>query len=450
MKKITFISAFVLALISSAASAQTITAIDPAGAGGFELGETFEENGWGVQNANYGSRKWQIGTGQVGYTAQRAAFIGSSATTVGTSAGSRTVHLYKAVTIPTNATNVQLSFKYKQEVVFINAETGPNDYLYLSLLDEAPATGTTPTASQFGEKYPSTSAGLASYTEINVPVATEDIATGTQKYLVFTFRSNNLSDPNTIGWGGLDDVELTYTLPCNVSAPSAQAQNFCGTATTSELSAQGTGVIWYDVAENGTPLAEDATLATGTYYAASVEGTCESNRIPVAVTVTVADAPTGDATQTVTADTAPDATLQDLTVTATGTVTWYASAENAASGEGALDPFTQLENNTTYYATQTIGECESSSFAVTVTVVLDTEKFAIAGLSYNNPVNDVLNISAKQQLNDITVNNLLGQKVFSTIINNTQATVNTSVLTKGTYLLTITAANGSTTVKIIK
>ncbi|WP_159799641.1 T9SS-dependent choice-of-anchor J family protein [Flavobacterium sp. MK4S-17] len=208
MKKITLFSAFALMFLGVEAKAQsTITVIDPAGDGGFENADTFEGNGWDVQNASYGSRKWQVGSAQPGYNGDRCAFIGASPTSVGTNAGGRTVHFYRQITLPDDAANMQLTFKYKQEVVFIDPSTGPNDYLYLSLTDDAPSTGNTPSSSQFGERYPTTGA-LADFTEINVPLPAE--AAGGTKYLVFTFRSNNLNDPSTVGWGAIDDIELTY------------------------------------------------------------------------------------------------------------------------------------------------------------------------------------------------------------------------------------------------
>jgi hypothetical protein len=208
MKKITLIPAMMLALSSFTGMAQTQTLISPAGAGGFELADTFEGNGWTVENSNYGTRKWQVGTGQPGYTGERGAFIGATPTSVGTNAGGRTAHFYRAVTIPATAVNVQLKFKYKQEVVVIDPATGPNDYIVLSLMDTAPTTSSTPTASQFGGKFPSTGP-LASFTEFTVPLPAT-AASGTQKYLVFTFKSTNLNNPATIGWGAIDDIELTY------------------------------------------------------------------------------------------------------------------------------------------------------------------------------------------------------------------------------------------------
>ena len=73
-------------------------------------------------------------------------------------------------------------------------------------------------------------------------------------------------------------------------------------------------------------------------------------------------APTGTVTQTFCATPAP--TVASLTATGTG-IQWYA----AATGGTALSTTTSLVNGTTYYASQTVSGCESTTrLAVTVTV----------------------------------------------------------------------------------
>lgn len=208
MKKITLLVAFLVALAFEGNAQTTVTLVSPTGDGGFETADTFEGNGWTLLNHTYGSRKWQIGTGQTGYTGARAAFIGSNATTVGTTAGSRTVHIYRPVIIPAGATDVLVKFKYKQEVVAIDPTTGPNDYLYVSLMTEAPVNGTA--AVRYSDKFPSAAGGYPTFTQITAPVPAASIVAGTTQYLVFTFRSTNLNDASTIGWGAIDDIEMTY------------------------------------------------------------------------------------------------------------------------------------------------------------------------------------------------------------------------------------------------
>lgn len=219
MKKITLLAAFFVAFSFEGKAQTTMTLVSPTGDGGFETADTFEGNGWTLLNHTYGSRKWQIGTGQTGFSGTKAAFIGSNATTVGTTAGSRTVHIYRPVVIPADAMNVQVKFKYKQEIVAIDPTTGPNDYMYLSLMSEVPVNGTA--AVRFSEKFPST-AGYATFTEITAPVPATAIVAGTTQYLVVTFRSTNLNDAATIGWGAIDDIEMTYQMPLGTEDFSAK------------------------------------------------------------------------------------------------------------------------------------------------------------------------------------------------------------------------------------
>ncbi|NDJ00143.1 T9SS type A sorting domain-containing protein, partial [Flavobacterium sp. LaA7.5] len=140
-------------------------------------------------------------------------------------------------------------------------------------------------------------------------------------------------------------------------APTADAQTFCNTATVADLAATGTVIQWYANATGGTALADDTALATGTYYASQTLNDCESPRVAVAVTLNVTVAPTADA-QTF----CNTATVADLAATGTA-IQWYANA----TGGTALANDTALATGT-YYATQTLNDCESPRVAVAVTV----------------------------------------------------------------------------------
>ncbi len=101
--------------------------------------------------------------------------------------------------------------------------------------------------------------------------------------------------------------------------------------------------------------------ATTTYWCdVTVNGvTC---RKTVTITVNTTPTPTGTATQTYCATPAP--TVASLTATGTG-IQWYA----AATGGTPLATTTALVSGTTYYATQTLNACESTTrLAVTVTL----------------------------------------------------------------------------------
>jgi gliding motility-associated-like protein len=114
----------------------------------------------------------------------------------------------------------------------------------------------------------------------------------------------------------------------------------------------------------GTILANGVTIVTMTVTDGhSVPVTCTFN-VTVSGCVGCVDpgAPTGSATQFFCSD--ASATVASLSATGAG-ILWYA----AASGGSSLDPSTPLVNGSHYYASQTVGACESAlRLDVTVTI----------------------------------------------------------------------------------
>jgi hypothetical protein len=159
---------------------------------------------------------------------------------------------------------------------------------------------------------------------------------------------------------------VAVTVNTTPSAPTGSAtQSFCsGTSpTVANLTATGTSIQWYVASSGGTALSTSTALASGNYYASQTVGTCEStSRFAVAVTVnTTPAAPTGSATQSFCSGASP--TVANLTATGTG-IKWY----SASSGGTALSTSTALSSGN-YYASQTVGGCESTArFAVAVTI----------------------------------------------------------------------------------
>src|SRR5690606_18028847 len=126
-------------------------------------------------------------------------------------------------------------------------------------------------------------------------------------------------------------------------------------------------VLWYSAATGGTPLADDAALTAGTYYAAQMGDDCESvERTGVEVTITETPAPSlTELTQTFCE--IDMATVADLnTDGATGMVIWY----TAATGGTPLAATDALADGT-YYAAQVGDNCESvDRTAVTVSITI--------------------------------------------------------------------------------
>ncbi|MEI8201651.1 MAG: PKD domain-containing protein, partial [Bacteroidota bacterium] len=159
-------------------------------------------------------------------------------------------------------------------------------------------------------------------------------------------------------------IAIVKPLP---AAPSDSAnQYFCALAspTVGNLSPSGNGIKWYNTPSGGNPLALTTPLFNGNHYWASqtVSGCESSARFEVTAYTSSPPAPTGDALQSFNSL----ATVADLVAIGTN-IKWY----DAASGGNLLLSTLILTDGTTYYASQTVGNCESQDrLAVTVALSL--------------------------------------------------------------------------------
>ncbi|MCB9426180.1 MAG: hypothetical protein H6584_04030 [Flavobacteriales bacterium] len=225
-----------------------------------------------------------------------------------------------------------------------------------------------------------TGSAAQSFCSINNPTVADLTATGTtiQWYTAATggtalatttalTTATNYYASQTVAGCESDTRLVVAVTVADPSAPTGSAtQSFCSidNPTVADLTATGTTIQWYSVATGGTALATTTALTTATnYYASQTVAGCESDtRLVVAVTVADPSAPTGSAAQSFCSINNP--TVADLAATGTS-VKWY----SAATGGSALATTAAITNGTTYYATQTVGGCESDTrFAVAVTV----------------------------------------------------------------------------------
>ncbi|MFM2265331.1 MAG: putative adhesin, partial [Bacteroidota bacterium] len=204
----TLLSALFFLLLGVGESRGQTTLISPTGDGGFETGTTFAANGWTAVQGSTTTRVWYCGTGQTGYTGSRSAFIGDNGTTVSTATASRIVHIYRSITIPTGATNITLTFNYKQAIA-----DNTFDYLRVSLLSTTPVNGTLPTADILTTIDPTSAITTYASQSVTIPSS----YAGTTRNLVFTFKCDGAS-PHA--YGALDNIGLTYVIPA-CSAPTA-------------------------------------------------------------------------------------------------------------------------------------------------------------------------------------------------------------------------------------
>lgn len=113
---------------------------------------------------------------------------------------------------------------------------------------------------------------------------------------------------------------------------------------------------------------------------------------------------------------------------------------------------TLLVGGMTYYASQTINGIESSDrLAVTVAMVMGLEEQAFTGFEYYpNPVKDVLTVTNSNNIENISVTNMLGQTIISKQINSTNTQLELSSLNNGVYFVKIVSEGKNKTLKIIK
>jgi hypothetical protein len=124
--------------------------------------------------------------------------------------------------------------------------------------------------------------------------------------------------------------------------------------------------------------------ATTTYTFTPTAGQCAITAT-MTITVNTTSTPTGTATQTFCASPAP--TVADLAATGTG-IQWYA----AATGGTTLASITALVSGTTYYASQTLNACESTT-RLTVTVTLNDPQITASATTVCSGTAVILNAS---------------------------------------------------------
>ena len=227
---------------------------------------------------------------------------------------------------------------------------------------------------------------------------------------------------------------------CNGSATGSATVNVTG------------GKGSYTYAWNTTPVQTGMTatgLAAGTYTVTVKDA--NSCSVTYAFTITEAQAvtaPTGASTQTFDAGD----TLSVLVVNGQN-IKWYSTAADANNHVNALPISTIIVNNTTYYATQTIGGCESKaslpvrawSEVLNVSDLNGKDKIQI----YPNPVKESMYFNGDVKISKVVIMSIDGKRVFEKSLNG-ERKLNIHTLIQGAYLIKIFTDNGVQTIKFIK
>ena len=248
-------------------------------------------------------------------------------------------------------------------------------------------------------------------------------------------------------------TQVTATIYTAVSVLSTTPTSRCDTGTlTLNATTESFGTLnWFANASGGTSLASGNSFTTPsisvstTYYVEATNGDCTTSRIAVTASIIPTAAPTGFAIQTFCAS----ETVELIVANGTNIV-WY----DASSGGTIIPTGTILVSGTTYFASQTIGTCESPNrLAVTMTTggCLGTNSFDFNQIQlYPNPVSDVLKISSTQELSSIEVLDMLGRSLFRKNNKTFETEIDMSNLPTATYLVQVKVDNQVKTYKVIK
>jgi uncharacterized delta-60 repeat protein len=170
-----------------------------------------------------------------------------------------------------------------------------------------------------------------------------------------------------------------------------------------------------------------------------------SNRAVVNVTVNTTASPTGSASQTF----CGSETVSFLNVSGTEII-WY----DAVSSEIVVPGSTLLVDGTTYYASQTLNSCESSiRLAVTANAdgCLGLNNFDATNLQwYPNPTTGILNINYSNNIDEVSVLNMVGQTLFTKKTKATEVQIDFSRLPKATYFMKVVSEGKVKMIKVIK
>jgi hypothetical protein len=132
-------------------------------------------------------------------------------------------------------------------------------------------------------------------------------------------------------------------------------------------------------------------------------------------------------------------------------IIWY----DASTGGNIVDSTTPIVSGVTYYASQTLNSCESSTrLAVTMTLgnCLGVDDFVKLQMSvYPNPTRDPVNVVSNQIIEKVEVINLLGQTLISKKSTLNEVSINLDNLPTATYILRVTSDNKTINIfKILK
>ncbi|MEN2400522.1 T9SS type B sorting domain-containing protein [Flavobacterium sp. MC2016-06] len=141
-------------------------------------------------------------------------------------------------------------------------------------------------------------------------------------------------------------------------------QTFCidENAVINTIAVTGQSLKWYDAPSAGNILANTTTLENKTYYVTQTTNNCESLRLAITIKIQDTQVPVVEPNQSFCIQ--QNATINTIKISGQD-IKWY----NAFAAGSKLSESTPLENAITYYASQTINNCESERTAIRIQIL---------------------------------------------------------------------------------
>ena len=199
-----------------------------------------------------------------------------------------------------------------------------------------------------------------------------------------------------------DKIAINITLKKPQNPTVTSPQTFCAidVPKISNISITGQNIIWYD--DSGNVLNTATPLIDGTiYYASQTINGCESDKIAIQVKVNATPLPTGNTNQDFC--TSRNAQIKDLAVTGTS-LKFYDNLGNV------LPNTIVLQNNTSYFVTQTLNNCESPKLEIKVTLTANSLPANDYTLAF---CNDTTENSKTEDLRRYQENIITGSSAYS-------------------------------------
>jgi large repetitive protein len=254
---------------------------------------------------------------------------------------------------------------------------------------------------------------------------------GSTSYWVSQTNGNSCEGPRS---------QITVTINALPAAPGVTSPvTYCQNATSSALTATGTGLLWYTSALGGigsstAPIPSTASVGSTSYWVSqtNVSG-CEGPRSQIEVTINALPAAPIVTTPVTYCQ---NAAASALTATGTGLL-WYTSATGGTGSSIAPVPSTAAGGTTSYWVSQTNGNgCEGPRTQIEVIV----NALPIANISYSGSPYCATSTASVTQTGQTG-----GTYSSSTglAINSSSGTIDLATSTPGSYTVTYSFTNGT-------